>query len=156
MQNPPGGSYPPQQGQQQGGFQQPGGYPPMGPVSGKTQTLGLDYNVAAGLCYIPLCLINPIVPIIWIVTEPKSNKFVRFHAFQALFLAITYIVAIIAVVVVFAILGLALGMASETLAAVIGLVFYHRRPRLRNKLLAMGLPESFAEEWEAAFPGWSA
>ena len=39
-----------------------------------------------------------------------------------------------------------------TLAAVVGLVLYHRRPHLHNKLLAMGLPENFIEEWEAAFP----
>lgn len=38
-----------------------------------------------------------------------------------------------------------------TLAAIVGLVIYHRRPHLRNKLLAMGLPERFAENWEAAF-----
>ena len=42
--------------------------------------------------------------------------------------------------------------AVLTLAAVIGLVIYHRRPHLHNKLLAMGLPESFAEEWEAKLP----
>jgi hypothetical protein len=42
--------------------------------------------------------------------------------------------------------------AILTLAAVVGLVLYHRRPHLRNKLLAMGLPENFIEEWEAAFP----
>ena len=42
--------------------------------------------------------------------------------------------------------------AVLTLAAIVGLVLYHRRPHLQNKLLAMGLPESFAEEWEAAFP----
>jgi hypothetical protein len=42
--------------------------------------------------------------------------------------------------------------AILTLAAIVGLVLYHRRPQLRNKLLAMGLPERFAEEWEAAFP----
>ena len=41
--------------------------------------------------------------------------------------------------------------AILTLAAIVGLILYHRRPHLRNKLLAMGLPESFAEEWEAAF-----
>jgi hypothetical protein len=38
-----------------------------------------------------------------------------------------------------------------TLAAIVGLVLYHRRPHLQNKLLAMGLPERFAGEWEAAF-----
>jgi uncharacterized membrane protein len=121
MQNPPG-SYPPQQGYQPGGFQQPGGYPPAGPVSGKTQVLGLDYNVAAGLGYIPLCLLNPIVPILWLVTEPKTNKFVRFHALQALFLLGFYIVGIIAVVIVAAVLGIVLGMASETLAAIAGII----------------------------------
>jgi hypothetical protein len=42
--------------------------------------------------------------------------------------------------------------AILTLAAVVGLVLYHRRPHLQNRLLAMGLPEGFAEEWEAKFP----
>jgi hypothetical protein len=42
--------------------------------------------------------------------------------------------------------------AILTLAAIVGLIIYHRRPPLRNRLLAMGLPESFAAEWEAAFP----
>jgi hypothetical protein len=42
--------------------------------------------------------------------------------------------------------------AILTLAAIVGLVLYHRHPYLRNKLLAMGLPERFAEEWEVAFP----
>jgi hypothetical protein len=41
--------------------------------------------------------------------------------------------------------------AIMTLAAIIGLILYHRRPHLGKNLLAMGLPESFAEEWEAAF-----
>jgi hypothetical protein len=41
--------------------------------------------------------------------------------------------------------------AILTLAAVVGLVLYHRRPHLRNKLLAMGLPEGVAEEWETPF-----
>lgn len=42
--------------------------------------------------------------------------------------------------------------AVMTLAAVIGLVIYHRRPQLRKKLLRMALPEEFAREWEARFP----
>jgi hypothetical protein len=41
--------------------------------------------------------------------------------------------------------------AILTLAAIVGLVLYHRRPHLRNKLLAMGLPGGFAEEWETPF-----
>jgi hypothetical protein len=39
-----------------------------------------------------------------------------------------------------------------TLAAIVGLILYHRRPHLRNKLLAMALPERLAEDWQAAFP----
>jgi hypothetical protein len=41
--------------------------------------------------------------------------------------------------------------ALMTLVAIIGLILYHRRPHLRKNLLAMGLPESFAEGWEVAF-----
>jgi len=41
--------------------------------------------------------------------------------------------------------------AVMTLAASVGLVLYHRRPHLEKTLLAMGLPERFAEEWEGAF-----
>lgn len=47
--------------------------------------LGLDPNVAAGLCYIPVCGINLIMSIIVLVTE-KTNKLARFHAFQSLLL----------------------------------------------------------------------
>jgi hypothetical protein len=41
--------------------------------------------------------------------------------------------------------------AVISLATIIGLILYHRRPHLQKKLLTMGLPESFAGEWEAAF-----
>ena len=46
------------------------------------------------------------------------------------------------------------GLAAQslmTLVAVAGLVLYHRRPRLANKLLSMGLPEELAERWTEAF-----
>jgi hypothetical protein len=42
--------------------------------------------------------------------------------------------------------------AVMTLAAIVGLVLYHRHPHLQKKLLGMGLPERFAEEWERASP----
>jgi len=41
--------------------------------------------------------------------------------------------------------------AVMTLAFIIGLLLYHRRPHLQRNLLAMGLPEKFAEEWEGTF-----
>ena len=43
--------------------------------------------------------------------------------------------------------------ATLTLAAAVGLVVYHRRPRLKKTLLAMALPDRFAERWEEDFPG---
>jgi hypothetical protein len=41
--------------------------------------------------------------------------------------------------------------AIMTLAVIIGLILYHRRSHLQRNLLAMGLPEKFAEEWEGTF-----
>ena len=156
MQNPPG-SYPPQQGYQPGGFQQPGGYPPAGPVSGKTQVLGLDYNVAAGLGYIPICALNLIVPILWLVTEPKTSKFVRFHALQSLFLVAFTIVGIIAVVIIATVLGLVLGAISETLAliaGIIGVIGYAAVILSYLGLTIMGAVKAFGgQQWKAPIVG---
>ncbi|HVG19419.1 MAG TPA: DUF4870 domain-containing protein [Blastocatellia bacterium] len=87
----------PPYGYPQGGYQG-GGYPPPSPPTGKTKTLGLEYNVAAMLCYLPscLCCINLIFAIIWLATEPKDNRFLRFHAMQGLMLfAIALVIGII-------------------------------------------------------------
>jgi len=68
--------------------------------------------------------------------------------------ASTYL-GVTAVSVLMGAVHLPTGIAMQailTLAAVVGLVLYQRRPHLHNKLLAMGLPENFIEEWEAAFP----
>lgn len=42
--------------------------------------------------------------------------------------------------------------AVMTVAAIVGLVLYHRRPRLEKQLLRMGLPENLVERWSVAFP----
>ena len=42
--------------------------------------------------------------------------------------------------------------AVMSLAALVGLLLYHRSPRLERKLLGIGLPEELAEEWARAFP----
>ncbi|HYV07271.1 MAG TPA: DUF4870 domain-containing protein [Blastocatellia bacterium] len=71
----------PPYGQSQGsGYQSP---PPQGD---KTKVLNLDHNVAAMLAYLPICCISVITSIIWIATEPKESRFLRFHALQSLFL----------------------------------------------------------------------
>jgi len=109
----------PQYGQQPGGFgaqpqqpqygQQPGGFGPppgnqMQPVGGggggdippytpgmKTQTLNLDYNIAALVSY----FFWPIA-VLLIVTEPQepARRWVRFHAWQATLLSIGSMVVI--------------------------------------------------------------
>lgn len=88
------------------GYNQGGGYPPPPPgsPSGKTKVMNLDYNVAGMLCYLPICCVNLIFSIIWLASEPKENRFLRFHALQSLLL-------IGAAFVVFIILGI-LGFAT--------------------------------------------
>ena len=43
--------------------------------------------------------------------------------------------------------------AVMTLAVVVGLVLYYRRPQLEKKVIRLGLPEKLAEEWQGAFAG---
>jgi hypothetical protein len=43
--------------------------------------------------------------------------------------------------------------AVMTLAAIVGLVLYHRRPQVEKELVGLGLPEGPAEDWAGAFPG---
>ena len=86
--------------------------PPYGgPPSGKTKTLGLDYNVAALLCYVPCC-INLIASILWLATEPKESKLVRFHSLQSLLLIGVFVVGY----VVLFIIGMVLGVGTATVA----------------------------------------
>jgi hypothetical protein len=42
--------------------------------------------------------------------------------------------------------------AVLTIAAVTGLVIYHRHPHVQKRLLSLGMPERLAIEWEASFP----
>ncbi len=42
--------------------------------------------------------------------------------------------------------------ALLTIASIIGLIVYHRRPRLEKQLLRLGLPDRLAGEWAGAFP----
>ncbi len=77
---------------------------------------GLQDNIAGLLCYSPVGLIADIV---FLVTEPyKSNKFVRFHAFQSLFLA----AACFALGIVLGIVNAVVGMIVAPLVLVLGLI----------------------------------
>ena len=85
-------------------------------MGGKT-ALGVDANVGAMLCYLPVCGISLIYSIIVLVTE-KTNKTVRFHAFQSLLLTAICFVAIVAVVI----LGVIVGFLTSSFA--IGALFF--------------------------------
>lgn len=50
-------------------------------VSGTTQSMSMDYSLAAALCYVPMGMV---LAIVWLITEPKANLYVRFHAIQSL------------------------------------------------------------------------
>ncbi len=71
---------------------------------------GMQNNMAGALSYIT------IVGLIFLFIEPyKSNRFVRFHAFQSIFFAVGWVVLWIA----FIILSVVLGFISHGLAACI-------------------------------------
>lgn len=77
---------------------------------------GLEPNIAGLLCYSPIGLI---CDIIWLVADPyKNNKFIRFHAFQSLFLC----GACFALGIAFGIMNVIVAMAIGPLVAVLGLL----------------------------------
>jgi uncharacterized membrane protein len=64
---------------------------------------GMSNNMVGALCYFAWWVTG----VIFLVIEPyKNDKFVRFHAFQAIFFS----VALIPVYIIFMILGFVLGM----------------------------------------------
>ncbi len=86
-------------------------------MENQKSALGLDGNIAALLGYI-----IGIIAIISIVIE-KENKFVRFHAFQSVFLLVAYIAGIILLVILGVIAAL-LGTVSGTLASLVGILVF--------------------------------
>ncbi len=90
----------------------PEGGPPSGAPGGKT-SLGLEANVGAMLCYIAnfLCCIGLVLAIIFLVTE-KENRFVKFHAWQSIFLVVLEIVLGLILEILTVILRLALSIAD--------------------------------------------
>ncbi len=96
---------------------------PGGPGGGKT-SMGLDANVAAGLCYATMfvCLLGIIISLVFFFTE-KTNKFVRFHAMQALLLVGAGIILRIAVAILGLILyQIGLGFVATLLGILMGIV----------------------------------
>lgn len=61
--------------------------------STRTNTLSLEYNVAGLLCYVPFMFISVVFSVLWLMTEPQSNKLLRFHAMQSLCLSLISILS---------------------------------------------------------------
>ncbi|HKV38913.1 MAG TPA: DUF4870 domain-containing protein, partial [Blastocatellia bacterium] len=112
-------NYPPSGGYQGGGGYPGGGAPP--PQGGKTKVLGLEYNIAGLLCYLPVCCINLISSILFLVTEPKENKLLRFHAIQSLGLTAVAVILGIAYYVVVIVLTVGGNAAGGAAAAGAGI-----------------------------------
>jgi uncharacterized membrane protein len=88
-------------------------------------SLGLDANVVAGLCYVAnfVCYLGLVLCIITIATD-KTNKLARFHAFQALFLAIAgFIVGIGITIAIFVGGAIDYMIGVPIVTSLLGLVF---------------------------------
>lgn len=87
-----------------------GGPPPPGPAPAANPGVGIDENLAAALCYIP------IIGLIFLLIEPYSkNKAIRFHALQSIFFCIAWIVVAIALGIFGTILFMAMPSAIWSL-----------------------------------------
>lgn len=82
------------------------------PNAGATTSSGMTNNVAGMLCYIPFG-IGLILGIVFLVIEPyNKNRFVRFHAFQTIFLH----VGVLALWIAFLFLSMILGFITRGLS----------------------------------------
>ena len=93
---------------------------PASPSGGPTN-LGMAPNVAATLCYFPLCCVGAIMSIVAAIVE-KQSRFVRFHAFQSLLVHGVLIVVIIAMQVFSVLLSMVSGLLGLLFTAVFGLL----------------------------------
>ena len=87
------------------------------PAVGKSST-GLEENVAALLSYV----FGWISGLIFFLME-KDSRLVRFHAMQSILLNVTFIVILIALYIAWAVVVIVLGMVSDVLAPIGGLLF---------------------------------
>lgn len=88
---PPPPSYQQPSYQQPTSYQQPPGYS-QPPYSSAPSASGLQPNIAGLLCYV----LGLVTGILFLVLDPyNKDRFVRFHAFQSIFLNVTFIIAYI-------------------------------------------------------------
>ncbi len=89
--------------------------------SGSQTNLGMAPNLAAMLCYFPLCCVGIIMSIVAAVIEKKS-RFVRFHAFQSLLIHGVLIIVVIAMQVFSVVLSMVSSLLGLLFSAIFGLL----------------------------------
>ena len=123
----------------------------------KTQTLGLDANLAALLCYVPFFPVNVVSPALWLATEPRESRFLRFHALQSLTLSAVAVVLFVAAVVGGMIVSILIGMAASSLSALFVLCFQLALVGIgltALTLFVVGMVKAYGgHEWEIPFVG---
>lgn len=116
---PPGYQQPPQQGYAPppGYPQQPGYQPPMATSSRwGPSSLGMEAHVAAGLSYLSMFFLGPIIPLVFFFIE-KQNRFIKFHAAQGILLNISAFLLFIVLGIVNTIVGVSVAAAGDNSTA---------------------------------------
>ena len=97
-------------------------------MDGKT-ALGFDTKLGALICYAGniLCGIGGLIYSIIVITQDKTNKLPRFHAFQSVILSIASLVVFVPLAIILSIVlgvvGAFSGILSGLLGIILGLVF---------------------------------
>ena len=89
--------------------------------SGSQTNLGMAPNLAAMLCYFPLCCVGIIMSIVAAVIE-KQSRFVRFHAFQSLLIHGVLIIVVIAMQIFSVVLSMVSGLLGLLFSVIFGLL----------------------------------
>ncbi|MEZ4317379.1 MAG: hypothetical protein R3F61_07735 [Myxococcota bacterium] len=91
-----------------------------------TKTGNLQPHLAAAACYVPVMYVHLLASLVFLVTEPREHRFVRFHATQSMlvtagWLGSTVVLLILMVLAPFLgiFLGALLSAASEELGALL-------------------------------------
>lgn len=98
------------------GYAAPYGASAIAMTPGEKSSTGLDANIAGAISYIG------IVGLVFFLIE-KSSRFVRFHALQAVLLAVGVTVLFIVLMILSFILMIVAAAVSDALVPIIGLLF---------------------------------
>lgn len=93
-------------------------------MGGKT-ALGLDANVGALVCYVGniLCGIGGLIYSIIVITQDKTNKLTRFHAFQSILLSVAGAIVGIVIGIPMYVLMFASILGGSTILSILGMLF---------------------------------